>query len=357
MGSPVSPIVANLYMEDFEERALSTAPHPPGKWLRYVDDTFVIIEEQYISEFHQHINQIDPHIKFTIEEEKNNSLPFLDVLITRSDEGKLSTNIYRKATHTNQYLNFTSNHHLQHKRSVVRSLLHRANEIISNEEEKQKEIKNIQQVLKANAYKPWMMKIPEKKPKTTTSTNATDNPNNNHINNNAPTRRPRSVQIPYVKGISEKLQATFKKYNIATIHKPYNKIRDFLVHPKDPTPDLEKCGIIYHINCTKCQDTYIGESGRQLAIRMKEHVTKSNSAIYEHCRKNKGHSINPDKVEILCREDHKELRKIKESIHIRQYDPSLNRDQGQKLPKIFNPLLPCRRGTHDESCDTLSHDS
>ena len=62
MGSPVSPTVANLYMEDFEHRALATAPHPPSVWLRYVDDTFVEIVEYYAKEFFAHINSIDTNI-------------------------------------------------------------------------------------------------------------------------------------------------------------------------------------------------------------------------------------------------------------------------------------------------------
>ena len=77
MGSPLSPIVANIFMESFEKEALETAPHPPSLWKRYVDDTFVIQEEQYKNEFFHHINSLDDNIKFTAESTKaGGSMPF-----------------------------------------------------------------------------------------------------------------------------------------------------------------------------------------------------------------------------------------------------------------------------------------
>ena len=68
MGSPVSPIVANIYMEYLEQKALSTAPHPPKFWHRFVDDIFVIHKEVNKQGFLQHINSVDPAIKFTVED-------------------------------------------------------------------------------------------------------------------------------------------------------------------------------------------------------------------------------------------------------------------------------------------------
>ena len=127
MGSPLSPIVANIYMEHFETKAIETAPHPPSLWKRFVDDTFVILETEHKEEFFQHINAIEEKIQFTAETTRADvSMPFLDTLVPAKSDGSLSNSIYRKPTHTNQYLQWDSYHAIANKYSVINSLLHRA---------------------------------------------------------------------------------------------------------------------------------------------------------------------------------------------------------------------------------------
>ena len=54
MGSPLSPIVANLYMEELEDQALEAATLRLRMWVRYVDDTFVLWphDEKHLVNFH-----------------------------------------------------------------------------------------------------------------------------------------------------------------------------------------------------------------------------------------------------------------------------------------------------------------
>ena len=126
MGSPVSVTVANLVMEEIEESALATFDPPPRFWKRYVDDTCTALPAASVPSFLNHLNNVNKHIQFTVEEEENGVLPFLDVLLTRDIDGTIETSVYRKQTHTDRYLDFSSHHPLSHKKSVVTSLLSRA---------------------------------------------------------------------------------------------------------------------------------------------------------------------------------------------------------------------------------------
>ena len=126
MGSPISPLIANIFLEEFEVQALSSFPHTPSLWLRFVDDTFVINKAEHSQDLLQHINSQDLHIQFTVEPTQQDSLPFLDTLVTIQPDNTFSTTVYRKPTHTDQYLHWDSNHHITAKQSVFNTLAHRA---------------------------------------------------------------------------------------------------------------------------------------------------------------------------------------------------------------------------------------
>ena len=152
MGSPVSVVVANLFMDDLEEKALQSFPHGVKVWKRYVDDTFVLVKQQQVDAVHDHLNRQASGVSFTVEKERDGVLPFLDIEVKRADNGSVGTAVFRKVTHTDKYLDFNSHHSRQHKESVVRSLVKRGDTFPSDEQERQRETKHIEGALRANNY-------------------------------------------------------------------------------------------------------------------------------------------------------------------------------------------------------------
>ncbi|XP_022784575.1 uncharacterized protein LOC111325104 [Stylophora pistillata] len=154
MGSPISPVLADLVMEEIEETAISTFPYPPKWWFRYVDDSHSYIKKDQVDNFHKHLNSINPNMQFTLELENTNGqgLPFIDTIPIRRDT-KIQVDVYRKPTHTDRYLDFFSCHPMCHKRSVVNTLLKRANNIPStNKGRRREEIQRVKTVLRDNNY-------------------------------------------------------------------------------------------------------------------------------------------------------------------------------------------------------------
>nr|VZH91330.1 unnamed protein product [Spirometra erinaceieuropaei] len=87
MGSPILGLIAEAVLQRLE--LLVFRHNRPKFWARYVDDTFVVIERGRGMEFKEHLNAIFLDIQFTMEEEENNQLAFLDVFVCRKDCGGL----------------------------------------------------------------------------------------------------------------------------------------------------------------------------------------------------------------------------------------------------------------------------
>ena len=100
-----SVVVANLIMGDIEQKALSIFHTPPLFWRRYEDYICTALRMDLVNSLHQHLNSIDPNIQFTVEKKTDGQLLFWNIL-SRDTGGSISTSVYRKATHTDQYLEF-----------------------------------------------------------------------------------------------------------------------------------------------------------------------------------------------------------------------------------------------------------
>ena len=313
MGSPISPIVANLFMEDLEVQAIRTSPTQPSLWKRFVDDTFTIIKKEDRSSFLQHLNSIHQNIKFTCEEERDDgSMPFLDILVTPKEDGSLSTLVFRKPTHTDLYLQWDSQHTISSKYNVAGTLYHRAKTVCSDLQLQKKEEGHLYQALQKCKYPIWAINRARiKSQNTVRRTNSSSNNQNGQektINKNI------YMVVPYQQGLSERFKNTCQKYSVQVHFKGGQTIKDLLMPPKDKDPITNKSGVIYRFKCSEdgCEEEYIGESARTFAERFKEHQ-KSPSPIHDHCNIS-GHKADINNFSIIGREDQNLTRAIKEAI-------------------------------------------
>ncbi len=79
------------------------------------------------------------------------------------------------------------------------------------------------------------------------------------------------VVLPYIKGTTEAVRRVLKKYGVGTCVKPYQTLRQILVHPKDKIEHTKKTEVVYQIPCKNCSHSYVGETARKLETRVKEH--------------------------------------------------------------------------------------
>jgi hypothetical protein len=153
MGSPLSPVIADFFMEDFEKKAVEQATHKPAHWYRYVDDTFVIWPhgQEKLTEFLNHLSGLHNNIQFTMEIEEEGHHPFMAIDIHRKTDCSLGHKVYRKPTNTILYLHQNSHHHPAYNQSVLSSLIHRA-KTICDQDSLAQELEFLTTIFKENGY-------------------------------------------------------------------------------------------------------------------------------------------------------------------------------------------------------------
>ena len=115
--------LCHYLMAELGEEFLSTCTYQSRIWLKFIDDTFLILNHPRLSleSFIEKLNQFHPTIKFT-KESSDYGLPY-------KKEDKLKTRVYQKPTNNKHYLLYTSCHPKQHKDGIPYGLLVRAKRI------------------------------------------------------------------------------------------------------------------------------------------------------------------------------------------------------------------------------------
>ena len=120
-------------------------------WEQFFDEVYSILKHTQLENVFHYINNLHQNIKFTMEKESNRELAFFDSLLKRNN-GEISVLLYRKLTHTDQYLQYSSHHQTSCKESAVSYLFNRAYSVTTNKDDLHKENVRIKQVLKENGY-------------------------------------------------------------------------------------------------------------------------------------------------------------------------------------------------------------
>ena len=220
--------------------------------------------------FLTHINSIHPNIKFTIELEKDNSLPFLDINITR-ENNKFITSVYRKSTFSGMGQNFYSSTDNKFKLNSCRTLLFRAYNICSNWSIFHKEIEFLSKFFTQNSF-----------PTNTFPKIVNSFLSNKYLQPFQECTVPKKivfVPLPFMgmlnKQIKKELNSSLSRlYPMVDFKFSFNnpfKINS-LFKFKDTLPLLMRSRVVYKYNCPKCNlGTYVGSTDRLLKIRIDSH--------------------------------------------------------------------------------------
>ena len=310
MGSPISPALANLFMEFFELDLLFPLLERYNiVWYRYVDDVFAVIPSNLdVDNFLGLLNNLHNSINFTYELEYNMSLPFLDCLIVRTNHFP-KFKIFRKATHSNSYIHSFSNHPDNVKTNIISNLFLRGYNICSNEFIDE-EIKYVYSTFKNLGYS---MRFIDKAHFKARRTYFTRSSNDQNLNKkiNATLVLPNLPDLNTIRKIANNL-------NVRVAVKSDKTIKNELM-TSSKIKTINKTSGIYNIKCDECSSFYIGETFN-FEQRIYQHtyakrILDDNNAIVKHML-DKGHNVNVNNFLIMKYVNDTNKRKLLESFFI-----------------------------------------
>ena len=345
MGSPLGPTLANLFLAYHEEKWLAECPiqFKPKFFRRYVDDIFLLFDKQdQVKKFLRYLNSRHQNMKFTYEEEQNETLAFLDIKITRT-AGRFTTSVYRKKTFSGVYLNFGSFLPVEYKRGLIATLLHRTYTICSDFNKLHEEINRLKVIWQKNSFplffidkcvKKFLDKLFIKK----TSNERVDK---------------KEIVVPLVflgrisLQIKKKLQSTFRELapglKLKIVFSSPNRLRSGFMF-KDRLPREMDSMCLYKFTCGTCNCTYIGETKRHFQVRSYEHMGVSlltnnrytynankATAVKKHCHDLK-HENDIDSICVVGHASNKFHLRIKESLLISMVNPTIINVQKKSVP-------------------------
>ncbi len=291
-------------------------------------------DPSHVDLFQQYLNQKHPNIKFTVERENNNTLPFLDVEVTRTND-EFKTGTYRKPTFSGVYSNYRSLIPSAYKIGLVTTLLYRMYELVSDYERLDKEIKDLKSILRKNRYPDGFI----------------DKVIYTFLNNKytqkltVPTvpRRKIRMYLPYLGNtsvtIKKKLKRMFRMIPSCSVEIVFQTTYRMgnMFRFKDSLPQTLLTDFIYYFKCRSCAASYVGQSYRHQLVRFCEHAGLSprtrrplvpslvNASAVKIHMMNNHHRVDPDlDFRILSRGGTRAILDIKESIMIRRMKPTLN---------------------------------
>ena len=335
MGSPLGPTFANCFLCYHETKWVSECPaeFAPLFYRRFVDDTFLLFKDPlHVKQFQLYLNNKHSNIKFTIENEVDGKLPFLDILLTKNNN-KISTSVYRKPTFTGLGINFLSFVPEQFKENAIKTLVYRCYNICSDWQAIHNELTFLISFFQSNNFPLHLIydniKAFLNKTFTTVPTKNTDKSKYQYIILPFYGLLSYSIRKTLHKLLKQRYPDTIFRY-IFTNGKTISTL--FRHKESLPSPLISK--IVYQYECLSCGAKYVGQTQRNLFLRTAEHMGLSPrtgrkiqnpafSAIRSHSL-NANHPFDSSNFKIIHRAKNNFDLLLLESLYIKHLSPELN---------------------------------